>query len=1203
MKNYVLLCLVLLCWVQNSLSQTTNRVKIIHITPSEDTGQDYSPWYTDDLSQLVANAWINNNKWVDVTLRFEYKSAVSKLSFYDKEGSFADAPAYIYALNDTSMTYLGKFEGLAYLTFVDLVLPNTITADAIVVRKFGNNIPQKVQVFGDPIPGATKVLPPSNRLKIMGINPSEYTGQDYSPWLTDNLDSLVENAWTGNNKWVDIKLTLEHKSLISKLSLYDYTGTFVDDPVSIYALNDTTMTYLGKFEGLTYMNFVDIPVANPTITEAIIIRKFGNNIPQKVQIYGEAIAGTPKLVPPMEKLKVIGITPSENTGQDYAPWITDDINSVVQSVWEGNDKWVDIKLTLEHRSILSKLSFYDGSGTFTDKPASIYALNGTQLTFLGNFEGLSYNTFVDLVLSNPTVADAVIIRKFGNNIPLKVQVYGTIINGAVTPPPTNPNNPTIIGTKIPIVASRWYQLNNTSNGLDALFDGVTDVNVFTGWGKILDNFDAYYPLQAGESIHIQSVKFYDGTGTMENTPFKLYGITDQWERVLIATFTGATYMSWVGPDPNNQGVFTLANPPSANFRYLVINCNGAYPTEMELYGTYTAATGVTTTPPLKNIKMKDGFGINAFEWDFLKSTDASLIDESKMATFSAFSGFRQYMDWEKLEHYEDVYTYNPCFNGGWNYDIIYERCQQAGIVVLPCLQGAPNWMYNTYPAEDQDNNIVPVKYGKSFSDPNSYREQAQVAFQYVARYGSNPNVDTTLLSVFTQPRWTNDNVNTLKVGLGTIQYIECGNERDKWWKGRKAYQTAREYAANLSAFYDGHKNTMGPGIGAKNADPNIKVVMAGLASASPDYIRGMIDWCKEFRGYKPDGTVNLCWDVINYHLYSDNANSSQSGSSSRAAAPEVSIAGNVAKAFVKVAHEEAYDMPVWITELGFDINQGSPLKAIAIGDKPATITQADWGLRSALMYNRLGVEKSFFFMLYDDNPLNPVQFSSSGLINQDKSRRPIADYLYQTKNLIGDYVYKQTLSLDPLVDRYELNGKSAYILTIPDEIGRTGSYTLNLGNIHDIKIFTPKAGSEKMDSVSVSNSNGQFQIAVTETPIFVIPSEIGSQTAKTSQSILSGANYKLASGFDKLAESRNPELQTRAVVYPNPVSEVLYIMTDDISTIAQAKLQSANGSTVFETKNLSSNSIDLKAIPSGLYWLNISLKDGKHEIHKVSIVK
>lgn len=34
---------------------------------------------------------------------------------------------------------------------------------------------------------------------------------------------------------------------------------------------------------------------------------------------------------------------------------------------------------------------------------------------------------------------------------------------------------------------------------------------------------------------------------------------------------------------------------------------------------------------------------------------------------------------------------------------------------------------------------------------------------------------------------------------------------------------------------------MGTGIGVKNADPNIKVVMAGLASPNPDYVRGMID--------------------------------------------------------------------------------------------------------------------------------------------------------------------------------------------------------------------------------------------------------------------------------------------------------------------------------------------------------------------------
>ncbi|WP_332367895.1 carbohydrate-binding protein [Spirosoma telluris] len=49
------------------------------------------------------------------------------------------------------------------------------------------------------------------------------------------------------------------------------------------------------------------------------------------------------------------------------------------------------------------------------------------------------------------------------------------------------------GQKITIDPKRWYQLNNVSNGLDGLFDGITDVNVETGWGKVLPNYDAYYP--------------------------------------------------------------------------------------------------------------------------------------------------------------------------------------------------------------------------------------------------------------------------------------------------------------------------------------------------------------------------------------------------------------------------------------------------------------------------------------------------------------------------------------------------------------------------------------------------------------------------------------------------------------------------------------------------------------------------------------
>lgn len=1048
----------------------------------------------------------------------------------------------------------------------------------------------------------------TNRVKFISINPFENTGQDYSPWLTDNLDTLVKNAWGNNLKWVDVRLTFEHRSTISKLSFYDYTGVFTDKPAYIYALKDTTLTYLGLFDGSTYNAYVDLNLTNPIIADAIVVKKYGNNIPQKIKVFGDPTPNSSSL----NRVRFFAITPSQNTGQDYTPWFSDSLNVLVGSAWGNNHTWVDVKLTLEFKSTISKLSFFDYTGVFTDKPALIYALNDTTKTYLGLFDGSSYNSFVDLNLTSPIIADAIIIHKYGNNIPQKIKIYGNPINGAAkatvsSPPttPTTPTGPTIVGTKIPITPKRWYQLNHVGNGLEGLFDGNIQNEVFTGWSKMLSNYDSYYPLKEGEVINIQSVKFYDGSGTMTNTPFKLYGITDQWQRVLIATFTGESYNQWVGPNPSDVNNFVLSNPPTANFRYLLINCYDGYPREMELYGTYTASTVAQTNPPLKSIKMKDAFGINSFEWNFLKSSNASLIDENKMPAFKAFTGFRQYMDWEKVEHFENVYTYNPCYNGGWNYDVIYERCKTEGIEILPCLQGVPKWFYNTYPDSTyHDSEIIPARYGYAYSDPNAYRDQAQMAFQYVARYGSNANVDPTLLSVFNQPRWTGDRPNELKIGMNLVKYIECGNERDKWWKGRKGYQTAREYAANLSAFYDGHKNTMGAGIGAKNADPNIKVVMAGLASADPGYVQGMIDWCKEFRGYKPDGKVNLCWDVINYHLYSDNANSSQSGSSTRAAAPEVSAALNIAKEFVQLAHDQAYDMPVWITELGFDLNQGSPLKAIPIGSKSAIMTQADWGLRSALMYNRLGLERSFFYMQYDSNPYNPTQFASSGLIDSLRQRRPIADYLYQTKNLIGNYVYKETISQDPLVDRYELNGKSAYALMIPDEVGRTGNYTLTLSNINDIKIYYPKAGSDKMDSLSVTDSTNNFHLTVTETPIFVIP---GQEVIANNNQIhpLSIARNGIPFSKDDITTDNNKtdESVSSTVVYPNPTPDILYISARNLNNISNLKLQSISGITVLETNSVSTNGINIKNLPSGSYLLSISLKDGKVETHKIALIK
>ncbi|WP_240163942.1 carbohydrate-binding protein [Spirosoma taeanense] len=747
--------------------------------------------------------------------------------------------------------------------------------------------------------------------------------------------------------------------------------------------------------------------------------------------------------------------------------------------------------------------------------------------------------------------------------------------------------------KIPIDPKRWYQLTNVSNGLQGLFDGITDVNVETGWGKVLPQYDAYYPLLDGESMTLESLRFYDFVGSCQDNPMTLWIINDQWQRIPVATFTGTDYAAWVGPYPdrNTSGNMRFKlDQPISNARYLVINTYGAFPTEIELYGSYTAPTQVLTPAPAKSVKLGDMLGVNAYEWNFADGNSPWMVNEAKMNIVKSFTGVRHYIDWNKLESTEGSFSYSPTINGGWNFDAIYERCKAEGIEVLACIKTIPDWMVDTYPPDQRDSENNPLRFGKDYSDPNSYLEQAKMGFQYMARYGNNPNVNPALLSVNSTPRWAGDTPNSVKIGMGVIKYIECDNERDKWWKGRKAYQTAREYAANLSAFYDGHKNTMGAGVGVKNADPGVKVVIGGLASASSgsDYIKGMIDWCKQYRGYKPDGSVNLCWDIVNYHMYSDNTSSSQSGTSTRGAAPEVSPINLIAQDFRKTAHQLSYDMPVWVTEAGYDIHQGSPLRAIPIGTKSALETQGDWILRTALFYARQGIEKLFLYQLYDDNSTGGM-FGTSGLANGDNiTRRPAADYLYQTKKLFGEYAYKETLNQNPFVDRYERNGNSMYALVVPDEVGRTASYTLDLGSSAQARIYRPKVGSDDMDMEVVTTNQGKLQLTVTETPMFVVS---GNAAPNARKAAVVATDVK---SLDEVVQ-----------VYPNPVADFVTVQAERTSTtpLKVYVFDTGTGRMHQQVKiagqgNHFSGKINLSQLPAGTYFLEIR-QGGERAVRKV----
>ncbi|MDB4922439.1 hypothetical protein [Mucilaginibacter sp.] len=491
----------------------------------------------------------------------------------------------------------------------------------------------------------------------------------------------------------------------------------------------------------------------------------------------------------------------------------------------------------------------------------------------------------------------------------------------------------------------------------------------------------------------------------------------------------------------------------------------------------------SNTVPLKNM-----FGINGYEWNFLENpaspNDRKHIYEDNMALVKTFSALRHYLNWNRVETTKGNYTFNPTNNGGWDYDVIYERCKKDGILVLADLKNIPEWLQNTYPASSRDDDNAPVPYGQSLNDPASYADQARAAFQFTARYGYNKNADKNLVKVDTRKRWNGDIPNQPLIGMGLIKYIECGNERDRWWGGDETHQTAEQYAANLSAFYDGNMGKLGPGVGVKAADPDMQVVMGGLATADVKFVQKIIDWCKANRGYKKDGSINICFDVINYHLYSNNGDVRVQKKATTGIAPELSISGSIANSFVNLANSLPQHPEVWVTETGYDINQESYQRAESIGAKTVLANQADWILRTSLLYIRYGVKRVFFYQLFDDNGGGSTQYATSGLAEGIKPR-PAADYILQATKLMGSYNYIKTISKDPLVDQYQLGNKTMYVLTIPDETGRKASYTLDLEKAARANIHTLKIGADVMESKVVNTTNGKVTIEVTETPVFV----------------------------------------------------------------------------------------------------------------------
>lgn len=413
--------------------------------------------------------------------------------------------------------------------------------------------------------------------------------------------------------------------------------------------------------------------------------------------------------------------------------------------------------------------------------------------------------------------------------------------------------------------------------------------------------------------------------------------------------------------------------------------------------------------------------------------------------------------------------------GFWNFDTYYQGLHDAGILVFPAVEGSVPWL------NSKVSGAKPVKDGASTTDPKSYVAHADHMFQYAARYGS-AKVDAAKLKLASGQKSVS--------GLGVLSYFEDWNEEDAWWGGPDIQFSPDEYAAMASADYDGHQGALGTTFGVKNADPNAKLVFGGLSgkgdtnaawvSSVTGFFDGVAAWAAKNRG------GSFPSDVLNVHHYAFSGNGP-------ALSPEAAQTRETLAELVAYRDQKLPGKELWITEFGYDTNQGSVLRAPPIGGKPAPIVQADWLVRSFLAALAAGVDRATMYMLRDVDPSNTTQFASSGLVGPkgDWTPKPSFYFVYAFRTRLGAMVFDgEATSGDPKVRIYRFrdpSGGGAYVAWCPtsDDSKVTG-YSLAVSGATSGKVVHLVDKSQTGAESPATITGGAVHLDVGETPTIVL---------------------------------------------------------------------------------------------------------------------
>ena len=570
-----------------------------------------------------------------------------------------------------------------------------------------------------------------------------------------------------------------------------------------------------------------------------------------------------------------------------------------------------------------------------------------------------------------------------------------------------------------------------------------------------------------------------------DTPLDFMSENSQWDGYITKTSTSG----W-----NEVSI-------NAYTRYIqVIFTDGEAPSEVEAYG-YQCGEGdeISTWKNTEKPTMGELIGMCGFV--------ASGGGNTPIDSVSCVGVLREYHNFGWSYVASNYGAKANDFTTTWmgNFDEQYRLYKAAGINVIPCVQwslgNGETISYkvggNNLPVTNSSGALVRASFWERFN-PHTYFVYADNMFAFSARYGRNSS--QSLLQI-AQAHCKD----TASVGQGTIEWIEMGNEPDGGWNGIHNYLSAYQLAAATSAAYDGHCATMvspvagGYHLGGKNADPSMKLALAGVSAVSNEYITAMCYWMKANRN---DGST--AFDAFNVHNYMTKSIELPNGSTTYVGiSPEEAKIQETLSALLELRDKYYPEKEVWITEFGWDTNQSyaTSTSAHAYGNYTGRQVQAMWLTRTYLLLSAIGIDKADMYMCEDTGPeeTSVGKYNTSGVIAFEKDangntievKKDSYYYLYTLKNTLGAY------SFDSEIEAYDENvmiykytsagGKTAYALWCKTSDGTTSmGYHLGINAEGATLVEAVNGDIDGVETSLTADEYGYVQVDVSENPVYVI---------------------------------------------------------------------------------------------------------------------